>query len=212
MFFLPDRDAMLHFIDDEPAGAERLVAMRGAHAYPDSNVTDREGTDSMHAGGASDAKAAHGFRHDARAFLFCELRERLVFQARDRVSFVVIANPALESRETAAGIVAQLALQRRTVQWGFAERERVETGVHPPATGGMNTTASPAASGCDQSPNSSLTATRSISGGRVNGYFARSSMYNSRGVRARVCSVSLLRPGLFAQQGVVLHANIARLG
>ena len=41
VFLLPDRDAMLDFVDDEAAGAERLVAMRGADAHPDGDVADR---------------------------------------------------------------------------------------------------------------------------------------------------------------------------
>ena len=93
---------MLDFVDDEAAGAERFVAMRGAHAHPDRDVADGERTDAMHAGGARDAEARDGFRDDARAFLFRELHERLVFEARDRVAFVVIAHPAFEGGESAA--------------------------------------------------------------------------------------------------------------
>ncbi len=80
------------------------------------------------------------FLHDARAFLFGELGERFVFQARDGVAFVVVAHPAFEGRETAAGLVAHLALQGGGVERLVAEAKR----IHPPATGGMNTTASPA--------------------------------------------------------------------
>ena len=103
--------------------------------------------------------------HDARAFLLGELGEGFVFEARDGQTLVVIAHPAFEGRETAAGHVAHFALQRRRIERGAAEPER----VHPPATGGMNTTASPAFSGCDHSPNSALMATRNISAGSVNG-------------------------------------------
>src|SRR5687768_5825575 len=166
VLFLPDRDAMLHFIDDEAAGAESFVSMRRAHAHPHGDIADRERSGAMHAGGARDAEAADGFVHDACAFFFRELRERLVFEPRDGVAFVVIADPAFESREPSAGVVTQLELQRRDVQRRFAE---AEFAVHPPATGGMNTTESPAASGCAQSPNSALIATRSIAVGSVKG-------------------------------------------
>ena len=60
----------------------------------------------MHAGGARDAEPRDGFLHDARAFLLGELGEGFVFQARDGQTFVVIAHPAFEGRESAAGHVA----------------------------------------------------------------------------------------------------------
>ena len=68
-------------------------------------------------------KRLDGLLHDARAFLFRELRECLVFEARDGVALVVIADPAFERRETAAGVVAQFALQRRDVERRLAEAE-----------------------------------------------------------------------------------------
>ena len=66
----------------------------------------------MHAGGARNPEPRDGFVDDARAFLLGELREGFVFQARDRQAFVVVAHPAFERGKTAAGHVAQLALQR----------------------------------------------------------------------------------------------------
>ena len=190
VLLLPDRHAMLDFIDDESAGAERLVTMHRADADPDRDVADGQRADAMYAGGARHTELLDRGLHDACAFLLGELRERLVLEARDRVAFVVIAHPAFEGGEAAALFIAQLALQGGGIERRTTERE----GAHPPATGGMNTTASPALSGCDHSPNSALMATRSISAGRVNGYFAASSEYSSRGVRARVASVSALRP------------------
>ena len=70
----------------------------------------------MHAGGARDAESRDGFFDDARAFLLGELGEGFVFEARDGVAFVVIAHPAFEGGEAAAGHVAHLALQRRGVE------------------------------------------------------------------------------------------------
>ena len=60
---------------------------------------------------------------------------------------------------------AHAALERGGVERVRAEAER----IHPPATGGMKTTASPALSDCDQSPNSALIATRNRSAGSVKG-------------------------------------------
>src|SRR5688572_1046174 len=145
----------------------------------------------MRAGRAGHAETRDGLADDARAFLLGELRERFVLEPRDRVAFVVVANPALESRETATTRIGEPGAQRIGIERGLTETEQR---AHPPATGGMNTTASPLFSGCVQSPNSALTATRSMSGGSVKGYFVRSSAYRSRGVRARVVSVSALRP------------------
>ena len=54
--------------------------------------------------------------HDARAFLLGELGKGFVFQARDGQAFVVVAHPAFEGREAAAGHVAHFALQRRGVE------------------------------------------------------------------------------------------------
>ena len=102
VFLLPDGHAMFDFIDDEAAGAERFVAMRGAHAHPHGDVAERQRAHAMHAGGARDAELRDGFLDDARAFLFGELGEGFVFEARDRVAFVVIAHPAFEGRKTAA--------------------------------------------------------------------------------------------------------------
>src|SRR5690349_14091039 len=165
VFLLPDRHAMFDFIDDVAARAEGFVAMRGTHADPDGDVGERQRSHAMHARGARDAIPLDGFLHDARAFLLGKLRIRFVFQARDGHAFVVIAHPAFERRETAAGDVPHLALQGCSIERCGTELER----FHPPATGGMKTTASPALSGCDHSPNSELMATRSMSTGSVKG-------------------------------------------
>jgi len=42
VLFLPDGHAMFDFIDDEAAGAKRLVAMRGADAHPDGHFAQRQ--------------------------------------------------------------------------------------------------------------------------------------------------------------------------
>ena len=194
MFFLPDRDAMLDFIDDESAGAKRLVAMRGAHADPDGNVTDRQRP--MRCTQA--ARVTPNFSRPpprCARLPFRELRERLVFQARDRVAFVVIAHPALESRETAAAIVAQLALQRRAVQRSVAEPERAERSGASSARHRRNEHHGVA--GRERlRPVTELGVDRDAQhfGRQGERIFAREFHVQLARVRARVWSVSLLRP------------------
>src|SRR5882672_11458772 len=156
---------MFDFIDDVATRAEGFLAMRGAHAHPHGHFAQCQGTHPMYAGGAGHAESRDGLIDDAAAFLLGEFGERLIVEPRDGETFVVIAHPALEGGETAAGHVAHLALQSSRIERRVTELER----VHPPATGGMKTTASPAFSGCDQSPNSALMATRSSSAESVNG-------------------------------------------
>jgi hypothetical protein len=165
-FLLPDRQTVFDLVDDEAAGAKSLVAMRSARAHPYGDIADREGADAVHAGGARHAELLDGGLDDTRAFLLGQFRECLVFQPRDGVAFIVITHPAFERCEPAATLVAYVSLQGGGVQRRGAE---AEGRVHPPATGGMKTTASPVFSGCDQSPNSALMATRSISAGKVKG-------------------------------------------
>ncbi len=59
------------------------------------------------------AKAAHGFVHDTFAFLVSERFKRLVLEPHHRVSFVVIAHPALECGVTSG----RGLLQRRAVRF-----------------------------------------------------------------------------------------------
>ncbi len=89
----------------------------------------------------------------------------LVLQVRDLLAVVVIAYPALERGEAAAMRVDQLIAQLDAIDGRVGKAE----GAHPPATGGMKTTVSPAFSGRDQSENSALTATFRWSGDSVNG-------------------------------------------
>jgi hypothetical protein len=190
VFLFPDGHAMFDFIDDEAAGTKRFVAVRGAHSYPHGDVAQAQRAHAVHAGGARDAILRARFFDDTCAFLFGELGESLVFQARYRMAFIMVAHPAFEGRKAPAALVAHLPLQGGGIECARAEAKW----THPPATGGMNTTASPAFKGCDHSPNSALMATRSISGGSVNGYRARNSAYSSRASRAPVVRVSSLRP------------------
>src|ERR1700679_3231713 len=109
VFLLPDRHPMLHLIDDEAAGIEGLAAMRGADAHPHGHVAQSQGGDAVDAQSVLHREAAQGFGDDAFAFLHGEFLERLVFQASDLLSLVVIANPALEAHIAARPRIEQLA-------------------------------------------------------------------------------------------------------
>ena len=87
-------------------------------------------------------KARRGFREDALSFLDREGLERLVLERGDLASLVEIANPALERDEAAGAGIEQLAPRGRGVDGVLCKAKAHQ----PPATGGMNTTASPAAS------------------------------------------------------------------
>src|ERR1700681_3851823 len=62
VFLLPDRDAVLHFIDDEPAGVEGVAAVGGADTHPYRHVGQVERVDSMDTRGMLDGKALHRLR------------------------------------------------------------------------------------------------------------------------------------------------------
>ena len=93
---------------------------------------------------------------------YVELNGRTKIAIKNKIS-EYIPNPTFEADIAARSQVEQLAprLDRVDGRLGKAKTHQ------PPATGGMKTTASPAASLRDQSLNSLLTATFSCSRGRV---------------------------------------------
>src|SRR5271156_1907417 len=155
VLFLPDRHPMLHFVDDEAAGIEGLPAMRGADSDPHGHVAQSQSADAMNAERVLHREAPQGFGDDAFAFLHGEFLEGFIFQGSDLLPLIVIPHPALEAGIAARRRIEQLASRLRGVDGRFSEPEAHQ----PPATGGMKTTASPAASRRDQSLNSLLTAT-----------------------------------------------------
>src|SRR5882672_2593955 len=165
VLFLPDRNAMLYFVDDVATGGKRLVPVRSAHADPHCQLADRERADPVHTGRLQDGKAPARLLDDALTFLDRERCESLVFETRDDLPFVVIANPALEGGKSAGAGIRQRLAQRAGVEGPGAEAKS----AHPPATGGMNTTESRSRSGADQSANSEFTATLSCSLVSANG-------------------------------------------
>ncbi len=69
VLLLPDRDAMLHLIDDVAAGQKGLLAVARAHAYPYGHLTELQITNAVDAGGVLDAEALDRRGKDALAFL-----------------------------------------------------------------------------------------------------------------------------------------------
>src|SRR5712664_26275 len=190
VFFLPDRHAMLHFVDDEAAGVEGLSAMRGTDTDPHGHIAQGQRADTVDAESVLDRKAPQGVGDDALAFLHRELLERFVFQASDFLPLIVIPNPPLEADIAACAQVEELAPRFDGIDGRLSKAKA----HHPPATGGMKTTASPAVSLRDQSLNSALTATFNCSRVSVNRYLMESSPYRSAGVAEEVSRVSSERP------------------
>src|SRR5258708_1298011 len=190
VLFLPYRHAMFHFVDDEAAGVEGLPAMRGTDADPHGHIAQGQCADTMDAKSVLDREAPQGVGNDALTFLHREFLERFVFQASDFLPLIVIPNPPLEADIAACAQVEELAPRFGGIDGRLGKAKA----HHPPATGGMNTTASPAASRRDQSLNSLLTATFNCSRVSVNRYRVASSPYRSAGVADEVSRVSSERP------------------
>src|SRR6266478_4638045 len=64
MFFLPDRHAMLHFVDDEAARLEGFAAMRRTDSDPDSHVVQSQRAHAVDAQSVLHRKAPQGVGDD----------------------------------------------------------------------------------------------------------------------------------------------------
>src|SRR6185312_4827134 len=168
VFLFPDRDAVLHFVDDVAAGAKRLVAVARRNAYPNRSLADLQRPDTVHARGVLHTEARDRLGNDPLALLDRQRLEGFVLEPPYAQALVVIAHPTLEGGIAAAGGVAEPGPQGGLIEGGGGKAEH-GSGFYPPATGGMNTTESPSRNCCPQSPNSEFTATRSISGASENG-------------------------------------------
>ncbi len=155
VLLFPDGKAMLDLIDDESAGVEGFAAVCGTHPHPDRHVAQAQGSDAMDAQGVLHRKAPQRFGDDALAFLYRQFLKCFVFEPGDLLAFVLIADPALETDVAAGAEILQLTPRLRRVDCRLGKAQAHQ----PPATGGMKTTASLAASLRDQSLNSLLTAT-----------------------------------------------------
>ncbi len=167
VLLLPDGHPMLDLVDDVAAGAECLVAMARRDTDPHRLLADLERTDPVHADGVLDAEPRDRLGDDPLAFLDRERLEGFVLQPAHAPAFVVIANPTLERGIAAAGGIAELGPQSGLVE-GVEEKRKV---MRSPARHRRNEHDRIARrrSRCSQSPNSELTATRSISGASENG-------------------------------------------
>src|SRR5258708_14574915 len=88
MFFLPDRHAMFHFVDDEPAGVEGLAAVRGADTDPHGHSAQAQGADTMDPERVLYREAPQALRNDPPAFLHPPFMEHLRFQRRAFLSIL----------------------------------------------------------------------------------------------------------------------------
>ena len=107
---------MLDLVDDVAAGAERLVAVRGADANPHRQLADPQLPDAVHAQRVRHAEALARLGDDALALAHGERLEGLVFEPPHALALVVIAHPALEGGVAAAGRVGELGAQCRHVE------------------------------------------------------------------------------------------------
>src|ERR1700731_2648569 len=96
VLFLPDRHAMLHFVDDETTGIEGFSAMHRTHADPHSHVAQRQRADAMDAQRVLHRESPQGFRDDALTFLHGEFLKGFVLQTSDFLPLVVVPHPTLE--------------------------------------------------------------------------------------------------------------------
>src|ERR1700722_3358001 len=155
MLLLPDRHAMLHFVDDVAAGVEGFAPMDRTDPDPPRHVAQGQGADAMDAQRVLHREAPQSFGDDAFAFLQREFLKGFVFQSNVFPPPIVIPHPAFKTDVGAGSHVEDLAPPGRGVDRGVGKAEAHQ----PPATGGMKTTAPPTLSRRDQSLNSLLTAT-----------------------------------------------------
>ena len=87
---LPDRHALLHFIDDVAAGVEGGATMRCAHPDPHGQIADREGADAVRAAGRQHVETRHRLGHDPFAFAFGQGAIGFIVQAIHRATGVVV--------------------------------------------------------------------------------------------------------------------------
>src|SRR5574337_270123 len=146
MLLFPDRGLVLHRLDRQAAGAESLVAMRGAGSHH-----HREVADAKLAGGVRNVElqgCAHFGTHtraNCSKHLERQRFQHIVADAGDRALAVLAAHPSDETRDAAETRIAHELQRRQRVE---ARHARLHHGdlqiihVQPPLTGG-NTASSP---------------------------------------------------------------------
>jgi hypothetical protein len=96
VLLLPNRHAMFDFVDDVSACGEGFGAVARAYAHPYRHLSDRQVSNTVHAGSVLDAESGNCFGDYALTFLDGERLERFVLEVTDGKAFVVVANPAFE--------------------------------------------------------------------------------------------------------------------
>ena len=146
---------MFDFVDDVSTRVERFAAMGGTDSYPNGQVGEVERTHAMNAHGMLDGETLQCLRENSLTLLDGESLKGFVLEPSDVLALVMIPNPALEADVAAGAAVEQFAARGFGIDGRFSEAKPHQ----PPATGGMNTTASPALKGRVHSENSLFTAT-----------------------------------------------------
>jgi hypothetical protein len=121
VFFFPNGNAVLHFVDDVPTGFEGLITVARTHADPHCELAEGKIADAMHAPRVLDTEASTGLRDDAFALANGELRKGLVLEASYFPAFIVITHPTLECGIPAARGIGELGTQRLGIQPGGTE-------------------------------------------------------------------------------------------
>ena len=94
--FFPNGNAGLYLIDGETAGGKNFLAMFADRSYPDSDVAQFQGTDSMNGSQFTNRVLATGLLNDAKTLLQGQLFVGLVAETEHAPTLVPIPNPTLE--------------------------------------------------------------------------------------------------------------------
>ena len=147
VLLFPDGQAELQLLNHMPAGGKTGLTVRGGDADPDRRLADGKYAGAMHAQDFGARINPLGLAHDGLAFEARHVVEGLVLQFRDRLAEVMVAHAPFENCQGSRFGRAEPRLQGGGVDGAVGELKHAQ----PPATGGMNTTRSPAASGVDRS-------------------------------------------------------------
>ena len=140
MLPLPDRHALLDLLDHEARGVERVAAVRMGRRDRDAHVSKRERAHAMLDDDLRASEPVGRFGRDLHELALGHRLVRGVLHPRHRAAVVHVAHGAEEERRRAVGAGRHLRDER-----GRVDRACDDGGArHPPATGGMSATSSPA--------------------------------------------------------------------
>jgi hypothetical protein len=111
VFFFPNWQPDLEFIDNVSAGLERLIAVRRRNADPNRHITDFEQACSVHATRFEKWKSLQRLSKHPVALRDDERLVGLVFQALHRPSVVFVPDPAFKDTKTACARIRQCRLE-----------------------------------------------------------------------------------------------------